>query len=99
MLEDKKEEEPQKVHSTRRGIHSEIEEILVKKLFTMVENIEVLDSGQLNFQPYSDHYLLQLEAFLEKKFNQGIFDFKEDTQVAAFLQRIKKEREHREFDL
>lgn len=99
MFEDNNEEEPQKFNSTRRGIHGEIEELLVKKLFTMVEDIEVMDSGQLNFKPYSDHYLLQIEAFLEKKFNQGIFDSREDKQVVAFLKRIKREREHREFEL
>jgi len=85
--------------STRRTIHSEIEEALVKKLFTIVETIEVLPNGQLNFKPYTDYVLLQLETFLEKKFNEKIFNRTEDKQINFFLEQVKSERERREFNL
>ena len=82
---------------TRRSIHSEIEEILIKKLFSLVENIEELPSGELNFKPYTDYDLIQIEAFLEKKFQEKIFDQRKDRQIISLLQRIKNEREQRDF--
>ncbi|MEA2070888.1 MAG: hypothetical protein U9O98_06305 [Asgard group archaeon] len=84
--------------STRRNIHSEIEEILIKKLFTMVEEIEVLPSGDLNFEPYTYHSLVQLETFLEKKFKDNVFSKESDNQTTAFLHKLKKELELREFN-
>jgi hypothetical protein len=62
----------------------------------MAENIEIVD-GQLNFEPYTDHVLLQLETFLEKKFAEKVFDPIKDSQTYFFLKQIKKERDRREF--
>ncbi len=95
---DNEEEIPREVISTRETIHSEIEEILIKKLFTVVENISVLPSGDLDFKPYDDRLLIQLEALIEKKFDQKIFNQKEDKQITAFLNQLKRERVIRDFD-
>ncbi|NHJ85007.1 MAG: hypothetical protein FK734_06065 [Asgard group archaeon] len=81
----------------RRSIHSEIEEILIKKLFTVVENIEVKPDGELNFDPYDDRLLIQLEALIEKKFDEKVFNRKVDVYIVDFLERIKKERVRRDF--
>jgi hypothetical protein len=70
---------------------------LIKKLFTVVEKIEMLPSGELNFEPYSDRLLIQLEALIEKKLDQKIFDRKKDVQIVSFLNQMKKERELRDF--
>ncbi|NHJ48876.1 MAG: hypothetical protein FK733_13915 [Asgard group archaeon] len=83
--------------STRTGIHSEIEEVLLNKLFKVVETIELDSEGNLNFKPYTDHELLQLEAFIEKKFKQKIFKKNIDQNIASFLGKIKNERERRDF--
>jgi hypothetical protein len=93
------EENPEKfqVESTRSNIHSEIEEVLVNKLFRIVETIEVDAEGNLNFKPYTDHELLQMESFIEKKIKQKIFKPKVDTNIASFLSQIKNERERRDF--
>ena len=99
LKEEEKKEEPIRDLPTRRRIHSEIEEILVNKLFRIVENIEVLPSGELNFKPYDDHLLLQIETFLEKKFKTKIFSQKVDIQTATFLEKVKIERERRDFKL
>jgi hypothetical protein len=94
------EEETEKlgIQSARSKIHSEIEEALIGKLFTIVSNIEELPTGGLNFEPYTDHLLIQLETFLDKKFKDKVFK-KDDTHIAEFLEEIKKERERREFGL
>ena len=83
--------------STRSGIHSEIEEVLLNKLFKVVETIEVDSEGNLNFKPYTDHELLQLESFIEKKFKQKVFKENVDQNIASFLSKIKNEREKRDF--
>ena len=93
------EEEKIKKTPTREKIHSEIEEALINKLFTIVTNIEELPNGDLNFEPYTDNILIQLETFLDKKFDQKIFNPKEDKQIQFFLDQVKKERERREFGL
>lgn len=97
MLENNDLKEIKKSPSSRESIHSEIEQVLLNKLYRVIENIEVLPSGELNFKPYDDNLLLQLESFLDKKFDQKIFREKRDTQVAAFLEKIKIEREKRDF--
>ncbi|MHA1221015.1 MAG: hypothetical protein ACTSQB_04710 [Candidatus Heimdallarchaeota archaeon] len=84
---------------TRQSIHNEIEETLIKRLFTIVEEIEELPDGKLNFKPYTDHILVQLETFLEKKFKQKIFDRTEDKQITDFLEQVTIERERRDFGL
>jgi hypothetical protein len=84
--------------SSRSKIHSEIENALVNKLFTVVSNIEELPTGGLNFEPYTDHLLIQLETFLDKQFKNKVFK-KDDVHIAEFLEQIKKERERREFGL
>lgn len=98
MLNDQ-EEDPIERLPTRQKIHSEIEEVLISKLFTVVSNIEELPNGDLNFEPYNDNILIQLETFLEKKFTEKIFNPKEDKQITAFLEQIKRERERRDFGL
>ena len=105
MLENEKREQQKKketeklgIHSARTKIHSEIEEALIGKLFTIVSNIEELPTGGLNFEPYTDHILIQLETFLDRKFEAKVFK-DEDTHIATFLEEIKKERERREFGL
>ncbi|NHJ47912.1 MAG: hypothetical protein FK733_09000 [Asgard group archaeon] len=70
---------------------------MIKKLFTVVEKIEMHPSGELNFEPYSDRLLIQLEALIEKKLDQKIFDRKKDVQIVSFLNQMKKERELRDF--
>ena len=94
-----KEEEPIERLPTRQKIHSEIEEALINKLFTVVSNIEELPNGDLNFEPYNDNILIQLETFLEKKFTEKVFNLKEDKQITSFLEQIKRERERRDFGL
>ncbi|NHJ05729.1 MAG: hypothetical protein EAX90_12965 [Candidatus Heimdallarchaeota archaeon] len=98
MLNNKEEESIERL-PTRRKIHSEIEETLINKLFTVVSNIEELPNGDLNFEPYNDNILIQLETFLEKKFTEKVFNRKEDKQISAFLEQIKRERERRDFGL
>ncbi|NHJ33359.1 MAG: hypothetical protein FK732_10900 [Asgard group archaeon] len=98
-MSEQEEEIPKEVISTRETIHSEIEEILIKKLFTVVEKIKILPSGDLDFKPYDERLLIQLEALIEKKFKQKIFDHKKDRQISAFLSQIKRERELRDYDL
>ncbi|MHA1630268.1 MAG: hypothetical protein ACTSXO_00440 [Candidatus Heimdallarchaeota archaeon] len=93
------EELPRERLPTRRSIHREIEEALINKLFKIVEEIEVLPNGELNFKPYTDNVLIQLETFIEKKFKEKVFDPKQDKQIALFLEKIKIERERREFTL
>ncbi|MCF2144826.1 MAG: hypothetical protein K9W42_14105 [Candidatus Heimdallarchaeota archaeon] len=93
------EELPRERLPTRRSIHREIEEALINKLFKIVEEIEVLPNGELNFKPYTDNVLIQLETFIEKKFKEKVFDQNQDKQIAAFLEKIKIERERREFKL
>ncbi|NHK30987.1 MAG: hypothetical protein FK730_06520 [Asgard group archaeon] len=96
-MSENEEEIPKQVISTRSTIHSEFEEILIKKLFTVVEKIEMLPSGELNFEPYDDRLLIQLEALIEKKFDQKVFDRKKDVQITSFLNQMKKERVLRDF--
>lgn len=98
-MSNNKEELPKEILPTRRSIHSEIEEALVEKLFTIVTNIDMKPTGELNFEPYTDHVLIQLETFLEKKFDEKVFRKKEDTQILHFLQEIKRERDRREFGM
>lgn len=99
LLLNNKEEEPIERLPTRQKIHSEIEEALINKLFTVVSNIEELPNGDLNFEPYNDNILIQLETFLEKKFTEKVFNLKEDKQITSFLEQIKRERERRDFGL
>jgi len=93
------EEIPRERLPTRTKIHREIEEALIDRLFKIVEEIEVLPNGELNFKPYTDNLLIQLETFIEKKFKEKVFDKNQDKQIAAFLEKIKIERERREFTL
>ena len=88
---------PKKIFPSRTKIHSEIEEILIKKLFTVVENIQTLPTGELDFNPYDDRMLIQLEAFLDKKFKEKVFNRRKDTNVVAFLEQLKIERARRDF--
>lgn len=94
----KEETESLGILSARSKIHSEIEDALIGKLFTIVTNIEELPTGGLNFEPYTDHILIQLETFLDKQFKAKVFK-KDDTHIANFLEEIKKERERRDFGL
>ncbi|MHA1354819.1 MAG: hypothetical protein ACTSR1_06575 [Candidatus Heimdallarchaeota archaeon] len=96
--QEKEESETLGILSARSKIHSEIEEKLISKLFTVVSNIEELPTGGLNFEPYTDHILIQLETFLDKQFEAKVFK-KDDTHIAVFLEEIKKERERRDFGL
>ncbi|TET28469.1 MAG: hypothetical protein E3J70_09560 [Candidatus Heimdallarchaeota archaeon] len=98
-MSENKEEIPKEVISTRQSLHSEIEEILIKKLFTVVEKIDMLPSGDLDFKPFDDRLLIQLEALIEKKFDQKIFDRRKDRQITSFLSQLKKERTMRDFGL
>jgi len=98
-MSENEEEIPKEVISTRQIIHSEIEEIMIKKLFTVVEKIDILPSGDLDFKPYDDRLLIQLEALIEKKFDQKVFDQRKDRQIASFLSQIKKERDLRDYGL
>ncbi|MBK5113683.1 MAG: hypothetical protein KGD59_12495 [Candidatus Heimdallarchaeota archaeon] len=97
-MSENEEEIPIEVISTRETIHSEIEEILIKKLFTVVEKIAMLPSGDLDFKPYDDRLLIQLEALIEKKFVQKVFDQRTDRQITSFLSQLKRERTIRDFD-
>jgi len=97
-MSENEEEIPKEVISTRETIHSEIEEILIRKLFTVVEKINMLPSGELDFKPYDDRLLIQLEALIEKKFDQKIFNRKQDKQIVSFLNQLKRERAIRDFD-
>ncbi len=83
----------------RQNIHSEIEERLISKLYTIVETIERTAEGKLNFKPYDDRLLIQIEALLEKKFKDKIFKHKRDHQISSFLEQIKIERQNRDFNL
>jgi hypothetical protein len=96
MSEDK-EEIPKDILPTRRTIHSEIEERIINRLFTVVSEVETKPSGEPDFSPYTDHVLIQLETFLEKKFDEHIFSKKQDKNILYFLEEIKKERDRREF--
>ncbi|MFW9924829.1 MAG: hypothetical protein ACFFDW_16240 [Candidatus Thorarchaeota archaeon] len=82
---------------TRQSIHQEIESNLFDKLYTIIENIEVLLNGEWNFKPYQDSDIIRIEAFLDKKFKEKILDRKKDTSILAFLEKIKIEKEYREF--
>ena len=82
---------------TRQSIHQEIEKKLFDKLYTIIENIEVLLNGEWNFKPYQDSDIIRIEAFLDKKFKENFLDRKRDTSILAFLDKIKIEREYREF--
>ncbi|NHK32333.1 MAG: hypothetical protein FK730_13350 [Asgard group archaeon] len=102
MLEQEEEEQKEEkfeVISTRSNIHSEIEEVLINKLFRIVESIETDSDGNLNFRPYTDHTLLQIEAFLEKNFKQNVFKHSIDLHIEDFLTQVKKERERRDFGI
>lgn len=81
----------------RQNIHSEIEERLISKLYTIVETIEETPEGKLDFKPYDDRLLIQIEALLEKKFKDKIFKHKRDHQISSFLEQIKIERQDRDF--
>lgn len=96
--EDKKKEKFE-IISTRSNIHSEIEEVLINKLFRIVESIETDADGNLNFKPYTDHTLLQIESFLEKNFKQQVFKHNVDTHIEEFLNQVKNERERRDFGI
>ncbi|MHA1124327.1 MAG: hypothetical protein ACTSO7_09375 [Candidatus Heimdallarchaeota archaeon] len=96
--QEKEETEKLGILSARTKIHKEIEEALIGKLFTVVSNIEELPTGGLNFKPYTDHLLIQLETFLDRQFMAKVFK-KDDTHIATFLEEIKKERERRDFGL
>jgi len=82
---------------TRQSIHQEIENTLIDKLYTIIENIEELPNGELNFKPYQDSDIIRIEAFLDRKFEEKTFDRKRDTNIVNFLENIKIERERREF--
>lgn len=82
---------------SRQRIHDEIEQKLITKLFTIVESIEETPDGRLNFEPYDDRTLIQIEAFLDKKFEQKVFRHKKDPQISTFLKLLKREREDRDF--
>jgi hypothetical protein len=97
--EEEKQKEKFEVVSTRSNIHSEIEEVLINKLFRIVESIETDSDGNLNFRPYTDHTLLQIESFLEKNFKQNVFKRNVDTNIEDFLIQVKKERERRDFGI
>ncbi len=99
MLKKEEKEEFKVGLPIRQNIHSEIEERLIAKLFTIVETIEETAEGKLDFKPYDDRLLIQIEALLEKKFKDKVFKHKRDHQISAFLQQIKIERQNRDFDL
>ncbi len=99
MLKKEEKEEFKVGLPIRQNIHSEIEERLIAKLFTIVETIEETAEGELDFKPYDDRLLIQIEALLEKKFKDKVFKHKRDHQISAFLQQIKIERQNRDFDL
>jgi hypothetical protein len=96
-MPEQKEENFRKTLPTRESIHTEIEQKLISKLFTIVENIEETPDGRLNFEPYDDRTLIQIEAFLDKKFKQKVFRHKKDPQISTFLKLLKREREDRDF--
>lgn len=83
----------------RQTSRSEIEKRLISKLYTMVETIEETPEGDLNFKPYDDNLLFQIEALLERKFKEKTFKHRRDYQTSAFLDQIKKERQKRDFGL
>jgi hypothetical protein len=97
--EEEKQKEKFEIISTRSNIHSEIEEVLINKLFRIVESIETDSDGNLNFRPYTDHTLLQIESFLEKNFKQNVFKRNVDIHIEDFLIQVKKERERRDFGI
>ena len=99
MLKKEEKEEFKAGLPVRQNIHSEIEERLISKLFTVVETIQETEDGKLDFKPYDDRLLIQIEALLEKKFKDKVFKHKRDHQISAFLQQIKIERQNRDFDL
>lgn len=82
---------------TRQSIHQEIEKKLIDKLFTIIETIEELPNGKLDFAPYQDSDLIRIEALLEKKFEEKIFDRERDVYILEFLEQIKNERVQRDF--
>ncbi|MFW9922756.1 MAG: hypothetical protein ACFFDW_05640 [Candidatus Thorarchaeota archaeon] len=90
------EEDEKRTLPTREKIHSEIEEILINKLFRVVEDIDVLPTGELNFKPYDDRLLIQLESFLDRKFADKTFRPKRDYQITTFLEQLKLERQKRD---
>ncbi|MGC9781646.1 MAG: hypothetical protein HZR80_20570 [Candidatus Heimdallarchaeota archaeon] len=92
-------EKPIKRLPTRQSIHEEIEETLIKKLFSVIKSIEQLPDGNLNFKPYTDHELLQIETYLEKNFDRKVFKRDEDKQISSFLELVKVERERRDFGI
>lgn len=98
-MPENKEEPIRKKLPTRQSIHEEIEQKLISKLFTIVQTIEETPDGRLNFEPYDDRTLIQIEAFLEKKFAQKVFRHKKDPQISTFLRLLKREREDRDFGL
>jgi len=99
MLKKEEKEEFKAGLPIRQNIHSEIEERLISKLFTIVETIEETEEGKLDFKPYDDRLLIQIEALLEKKFKEKIFRHKRDYQISAFLEEIKRERQDRDIGL
>ena len=98
MFENEEEKHPKRL-PTRQSIHEEIEQTLIKKLFSVIETIEQLPDGSLNFKPYTDHELLQIETYLEKNFDEKVFKKNVDTQISSFLELVKKERERRDFGI
>ena len=97
VMPEQQEEITRKKLPSRQRIHDEIEQKLISKLFTIVENIEETPDGRLNFEPYDDRTLIQIEAFLDKKFEQKVFRHKKDPQISTFLKLLKREREDRDF--
>ncbi|MBN1330345.1 MAG: hypothetical protein JXA54_12800 [Candidatus Heimdallarchaeota archaeon] len=97
ISEVKREKFPQRL-PTRESIHHEIENTLIDKLYKMIETIEVLPNGELNFKPYQDSDIIRLEALLERKFEEKIFNRKSDINILEFLERIKIERDRRDLE-